>query len=305
MQKKNKNLLFRDLLQRVITHSLLLTFLVILFFTSLSPALSLALGVSLSCISGAATFELATMAKSKFGFHFITSTTLGAFIFLLLSFIQIRWKLYIPDYFSLIPWSFLVILLIHISFKSSRLKKSSAIMEISLSLFSILYSALPFRLFLNILYGFIKSDVPILGIWWACFLIATTKGSDIFGYFFGQSFGRKKIAPVISPNKTFVGFIASCIGAILISILFYFQIPTHFSPYIKYPLVLMPLGLLFAIIGFLGDLLESIFKRDAGFKNSSKLKGVGGVLDIIDSLILTTPILYAFLRITLGSSFLK
>ncbi|BAE81604.1 phosphatidate cytidylyltransferase [Chlamydia felis Fe/C-56] len=301
---KFKTPFYGDLFQRVVVHSLVLTFLVLLLYSSLFPITSFALGFISALCSAVGTYEYGTMAKVKMLYAYRLYSAIGSFIFVLTSFIAIRWHHVLPEFISTIPWCFLFAWVVINVFRSR--KKTCGPLETSgITLFSMLYVGIPVRLFLQILYGFIHTNEPFLGVWWACFLIATTKGADIFGYFFGKAFGQKKITPVISPHKTVVGFVSGCLGATLISVAFYLQIPSRFSSYITMPSILIVLGLILGISGFFGDIIESIFKRDAKIKNSNQLKAVGGTLDTLDSLLLSTPIVYIMLLITQKSMFLR
>ncbi|WP_201456656.1 phosphatidate cytidylyltransferase [Chlamydia sp. 17-3921] len=300
---KFKPLIYGDLFQRVVVHSLVLTFLVLLLYNSLIPLTSWILGFIVAICSAVGTYEYATMAHIKCQYPFKTYSSIGSFIFIAMSFPAIRWNSYLPEYISVLPWTFLLIWIV-INILRSRKLIIGPLFVSGITLFSILYVAIPIRLFLHILYGFSHSPEPCLGVWWASFLIATTKGSDIFGYFFGKAFGKKKITPKISPNKTIIGFVAGCLGAMIISVIFLYQIPTNLMHYFPYPKLLIPLGLVLGVSGFFGDIIESMFKRDAHLKNSNKLKAIGGMLDILDSLLLSTPIVYLILRITNIQEFL-
>ncbi|WP_348663716.1 phosphatidate cytidylyltransferase [Chlamydia vaughanii] len=300
---KFKTPFYGDLFQRVVVHSLVLTFLVLLLYSSLFPATSFALGFITALCSGVGTYEYGTMAKAKMSYAFRLYSAVGSFIFVLTSFLAIRWHHVLPEVISVIPWVFVFVWIVINVFKS-RKRKCGPLETSGITLFSILYVGVPLRLFLNILYGFIHTTEPFLGIWWACFLIATTKGADIFGYFFGKAFGEKKITPEISPHKTIVGFVSGCLGSTLISVIFFLQIPTRFYAHITMPSILIFLGLIMGISGFFGDIIESIFKRDARIKNSNQLKAVGGMLDTLDSLLLSTPIVYIMLLITQKSMFI-
>lgn len=292
-----------DFCQRLVVHSILLVFLIILLCTSLYPSSAFIVGLLASSCAAVGTYEIAAMARMKFPFSFTRYSAMGSAIFIALTCLTARCKTMLPDHADLIPWFFLFFWTIRLVFKS-RHYKLGPIGSTSLALFCMLYVSVPIRLFLHILYGFIHTDTPFEGIWWAIFLIATTKSSDIFGYFFGKAFGKKRIAPVISPNKTIVGFVAGCIGSILVSLLFYSHLPKAFANHIAMPWILVALGITLGISGFFGDIIESTFKRDAQIKNSSDLESVGGVLDVLDSLLLSTPIVYAILLITQNGTFL-
>jgi len=124
---------------------------------------------------------------------------------------------------------------------------------------------------------------------WLIFMLACTWACDTSAYFVGISFGKRKIAPVLSPKKSLEGAIGGLLGSVLISYLFAYIYP--FLPISK----MLLLGLLVGLASEVGDLLESSFKRQAGIKDSSMLiPGHGGILDRIDSSLFTAPLVYYF-----------
>jgi phosphatidate cytidylyltransferase len=127
-----------------------------------------------------------------------------------------------------------------------------------------------------------------IGPWILLFALVITWIGDTAAYFVGRSIGKHKMSPILSPNKTWEGAAASMAGALLLGWWLSLRInaPT--------PVVL---GLAAAgnIAGQVGDLLESAFKRSAGVKDSgSILPGHGGMLDRIDALILTIPVVWYY-----------
>ncbi len=123
------------------------------------------------------------------------------------------------------------------------------------------------------------------------FLFLVTWAGDTGAYYVGKGFGRRRMAPNVSPNKTVEGAIGGWLASVLVAVL----AQRWFLPIISVPDSLM-LGGLLGIVGQLGDLTESMFKRGAGVKDSGHfLPGHGGVLDKLDSLIFTAPVLYYYL----------
>lgn len=123
-------------------------------------------------------------------------------------------------------------------------------------------------------------------------LLAVIISSDVFAYFTGHAIGRHKLAPQVSPGKTVEGAIGGLVGAALASAL----IATYLFKDQSLGLVVV-IGVLVAIAGIVGDLLESLFKRYVGAKDSGTLfPGHGGALDRMDAFILAAPLLYAFFR---------
>lgn len=115
--------------------------------------------------------------------------------------------------------------------------------------------------------------------------------ADSFAYLFGRLFGRHKLAPMISPGKSWEGVF----GALLTLAIYGWFVPV--IPYLtqmQNHLIWLGVGLLLTGVSVVGDLLESLFKRQAGMKDSSQLlPGHGGVLDRIDSLLALLPVAMA------------
>ena len=129
-------------------------------------------------------------------------------------------------------------------------------------------------------------------------LILIVKMSDVGQYTVGRLIGRNKIAPRVSPGKTWEGFFGglafACLAAwILNQIVPAFAGSDAFGPPGAFWIFVYAIAL--AVAGIIGDLTESMLKRDAGVKDSSKwLPGFGGVLDLLDSLLVAAPVAYLF-----------
>lgn len=122
------------------------------------------------------------------------------------------------------------------------------------------------------------------------FLLVITEVNDVAQYIWGKSFGKHKITPNVSPNKTWEGAIG---GFVTTFALIWFCGPL-FTPLHGLPLAM--LGMILPIAGFGGDITMSAIKRDLGVKDTSNaLPGHGGILDRIDSLTFTAPIYFHFL----------
>ncbi len=130
----------------------------------------------------------------------------------------------------------------------------------------------------------LKTDVHLF-----LFLITLTALNDVFQYTWGNLFGKHKIIPTISPNKTWEGFIGGILSTILLANLLYF-----FTPFTHTELSIT--GLLLSIAGFLGDALISAIKRKLKIKDTgTAIPGHGGIMDRLDSLVLTAPVFYLVL----------
>ena len=127
---------------------------------------------------------------------------------------------------------------------------------------------------------------------WVFFALFTTWASDTTAFFIGRKLGRHKLAPNISPGKTWEGATGGILGAIIVSILFFTATPFHL-PLTYWQAI--PLSILVSIFGQVGDLVESLLKRNMGVKDSGKLMpGHGGVLDRMDSIIFAGIVVYYY-----------
>jgi phosphatidate cytidylyltransferase len=127
--------------------------------------------------------------------------------------------------------------------------------------------------------------------------IFVPKIGDIGAFFTGLLFGRHKMTPVLSPKKTWEGFsggmVAAMIGAVLLNRLW--AEPAHQA--LSGDVVAMGFGLTVGLAGVLGDLAESLVKRDCMQKDASQMvPGFGGVLDVVDSIIFAAPVAYCWFR---------
>jgi phosphatidate cytidylyltransferase len=136
---------------------------------------------------------------------------------------------------------------------------------------------------------------PKSGLFGLLVMIAVVKMGDIGAYTVGRLIGRHKMAPKISPGKTWEGAAGALAFSALAAWLLLAVIgPAYFSNVPLPPADMWPLyGLLLAVAGMTGDLAESLVKRDLGCKDSSQwMPGFGGVLDILDSILLAGPVAY-------------
>jgi phosphatidate cytidylyltransferase len=121
------------------------------------------------------------------------------------------------------------------------------------------------------------------------FLIIAIWAGDTTAYFIGKKFGKRKLSPYISPKKTIEGAVSGLAVSVASAAIFSMMIGMSMVHGII-------LGVIIGIVGQVGDLAESLIKRDAGVKDSSNLvPGHGGMLDRMDSFILTAPIMYYYI----------
>ncbi|MGE5324654.1 MAG: phosphatidate cytidylyltransferase, partial [Actinomycetota bacterium] len=145
------------------------------------------------------------------------------------------------------------------------------------------------------------------------FALFSVWAGDIAAYYVGRSIGRHKLAPIVSPNKSWEGAIASVIASVLVAVVvlhfFRYQIDSFFSPHWIFYRSLEPfkpaflhvlaIGLLTNVAAQFGDLFESALKRGAGVKDSGTLlPGHGGILDRIDALLFAIPVVWYYANLT-------
>lgn len=127
---------------------------------------------------------------------------------------------------------------------------------------------------------------------WVFFALFTNASSDTIAYFIGQFWGRRRLAPSISPGKTWEGAGGGIFGAVLggTALFYLLELPASFG----YGQAVL-LSILISVAGQLGDLVESLFKRNMGVKESGKLlPGHGGFLDRIDSVVFVGVVVYHY-----------
>ncbi len=173
-------------------------------------------------------------------------------------------------------------------YQARTLGTKGTIINCGASFFSIFY--------LGFLSSFVLGIRIEFGLWPMIMFIFVVKSSDIGAYTAGRLFGKHKFSPRISPGKTWEGIAGAAVFAAIVSLVF----ATCCD--IMKPWAAILFGVLFAYLGQLGDLAESMIKRDADQKDSaSRVPGFGGVLDIIDSPLATAPLAYLFMMLACRS----
>jgi phosphatidate cytidylyltransferase len=167
---------------------------------------------------------------------------------------------------------------------------TTGLLSISTTLFGLMY--VPWLLnFLQKIYYF----PGVNGSFYVIYFILVTKFSDSGAYAVGSLIGKHKMIPRISPGKTWEGFGGALLGSTVASLVFWW----FAQDYLKgmNALHATVLGLVLGGAAVVGDLIESIFKREAGVKDSGHyFPGIGGILDLLDSLLFNAPIMYLYLR---------
>lgn len=206
------------------------------------------------------------------GFVFISSTIV--LIAEMGDFIELPFKFYAACFFP--SFLFLIIALYR--------KNSSALQEAQAALFQIIYIALPLHALIHIAVSVdFQIAYPVLG----CFLCCIW-ANDIFAYFTGKKFGKKKLFPKHSPNKSWEGLYGGILFSSLTAVAF-----VYLTDLLIFQGVIIFLSV--SVFGNLGDLFESLMKRSAKIKDSSGLlPGHGGFLDRFDSILMAAPPIWLF-----------
>ena len=124
------------------------------------------------------------------------------------------------------------------------------------------------------------------------------KFTDIGAYLVGCAIGRHKLIPRISPGKSWEGVFGGVLVGTLVGTLYVWGLRDVFAPLGLTWLRALPLGLVLSVCAVVGDLTESLFKRAANVKDSGGVvPGMGGTLDVLDSILFTAPAVYLFLRL--------
>lgn len=131
---------------------------------------------------------------------------------------------------------------------------------------------------------------PTLSAHLLSFFFLVLMGADAGAFYTGRALGKHKLAPSISPGKTWEGVVGGVVAAVAMGAL------AHFWFFRELPLkFILPLALVMTVLGIFGDLAESALKRGAGAKDAAKLlPGHGGLLDRLDSLLFNAPLIYYF-----------
>ncbi len=236
----------------------------------------------LLAISGIALFEFYRIFQKKGSHPLYSGGIVSGFLILSLVFLERM---------SLVPHNYLVLIIVPLVmtwFAFIFIKRTELVQSMIISVAGMVYVLLPLSLIpfitLNPLTGNQYNPEILIGI---LFIIWTY---DTFAYITGVLLGRHRMAPDISPKKSWEGFFGGLAFAVVMGIL-----------YAKFTTILTPadwiaLSLITVLAGTAGDLFESLLKRDAGVKDSGKIMpGHGGILDRFDSLLMIIPFVFIYL----------
>jgi phosphatidate cytidylyltransferase len=220
---------------------------------------------------------------------------LGNFAIVASNFVPVLQGRYEPNNWGLVAFT-LMILVAFVGEMRRYALPSSSMVKVGLTVFAFAYVGVLLTMVsqLRYLLG------PKAGLVSLISLVVVVKMADIGAYTVGRLVGRTKMAPILSPGKTWEGaagaIVFGCIGSYLV---LHGLLPALSAPPIHLPWWAgLMFGVAVSIAGMLGDLAESLFKRDMGRKDSSDwMPGFGGVLDIIDSILFAAPVAYVCWRI--------
>ncbi len=187
--------------------------------------------------------------------------------------------------------SFLILFVLGLCVRQFVSRSNTAgILAISTTLFGLMY--VPWLLNFIQKINFFPN---VNGHFYLLYFVLITKFSDTGAYSVGSLIGKHKMIPRISPGKTWEGFFGAIVVSTAASVLF-----VHFAhnqmPAMNWVHAII-LGVVLSVAAVIGDLIESLFKREAGLKDSGRFfPGIGGILDLLDSLLFNAPIMYLYLR---------
>lgn len=281
--------------QRIVISLIIVTLLVGIISFSQLPFMRPVIALFVASIVGTSLWEYYQIAKAK-GMQPLVSLGVTAaliYVFSIYAAIEHPALVYLPK--IILAISFLLLFLYFF------ITEREPLVNLAITIFGLAYLALPLGLILKINY-FFPTESSQHGQAWLYYLLFVTKITDTGGFFVGKYMGKHKLAEQISPKKTVEGAIGGLIFALVISILF----PPLMNVLNGQTVIDMTLGqsiflgIGIGVLGQIGDLGESLLKRDAGVKDSNQLPGLGGILDMVDSLVFTTPLVYFFMQLQFG-----
>ncbi len=284
MNKKAKK--HSDLARRLGTYSLVIPIVILLLFYRLIPAVQVINLLAVALIAGIGVWEYTQLMHAK---KLHPPSNFLVFVGILEVF-----AIYAPP--ALGQWNQIAVIILVFSVVALCVyyfdKIDNALVNIATGFFGVCYVAIPLGLMLRILYPPSLEFSYHDGIWWFVYLISVTKMTDVGAYFVGKYLGKQKLTK-LSPNKTYEGALAGLLTAAGTSVAIYYL--GQYYQFDSFELTLpraIWLGALIGVLAQVGDLAESLLKRDAGVKDSNQLPGIGGMLDILDSLLFTAPFTY-------------
>jgi len=276
-----------SLIQRLVVGGGALILFLALCFSAHSPFFGWVLAAVLSLLTAAALWEYYELVAGRGTRPYMRSGIWGTVLYVFASYASMSCPGAHP-----LPQLVLALLLIWVFGLQLRRGIQGAMLNLSETVFGFVYLVLPLSLLLTVTYCPSQD-----GRLWLLYIVLVTKVTDIAGFAVGKTLGRHAMAPRISPKKTWEGSIGGIVASIAMSLLIQ-QLAQSWVGVDRFTLGVggaVVLGALVALLAQFGDLAESVLKRDAKVKDSSSLPGLGGVLDMVDSLVFTPLIVYFYL----------
>ena len=234
-----------------------------------------------------------TTKRSKSIFT-ILLTILAAIIYYLPIYVYLPINIFEIILLSSIAWWGIALVLVLSYPKSVKLWGTSFFNKLLFAFFTLMPFFIAMIQLRQINYGLNSYE----GAYWLLYILVLVWATDSGAYFAGRLWGKHKLAPSVSPGKTIEGLMGGVASSIIIGLLVYYS---HFFNAPFYPFMISSVVAIFASV--LGDLTESMFKREANIKDSGHLiPGHGGILDRIDSLTAAMPIFAAFILYIFGAN---
>jgi phosphatidate cytidylyltransferase len=194
-------------------------------------------------------------------------------------------------------WALLVVVLVGVLLGAFLLEMrrysgepGAAVPRLALTVFAVAYLGVLASFFAQV--RWLTAD-PVVSAVMLALVVFVPKCNDIGAFFTGTFLGRHKMTPILSPKKTWEGFAGGMVTGAAVAVGLSFAAPVfrHGAP------EAFAFGLVVGLAGVLGDLAESLVKRDCGTKDASKsIPGFGGVLDVVDSVLFAAPVAYLWFR---------
>lgn len=266
-----------SLARRTVSSALIVTLVALIIFFFPNWAFTLLASIMI----GVALKEFFSLAEKK---NIIVYRYFGISVGMLVPII-VYFQKGLEGYFTIEPFFIVIACLFIFVLQFIRRDSSQALASIAVTLFGLLYIAWLFSFF-------VKLKFMPQGALLVSFVILVTKMGDIGAYLVGSSIGKRNLIPRISPHKTMEGTMGGLVFSVLSAVLSKLYLPSFPMGH------LIVLGFLLGILAQVGDLAESLLKRDCCVKDSGAiLPGFGGMLDLMDSLLFTTPIFYFYVEV--------
>ena len=287
MEKK-----FHDLSKRFVSYAVIVAVLTLLIVFCMQPVVQVVITLVAAAFAGVGAWEFIGFLRAK-QIDCSRKPLIAFAVLELISFyfaLTFSWGSQLPIVVMFL--AAFVFFFVHFN------KLEGSLISVASQVFGLCYIVVPIGLMLKILYPELLHNFAIQdGRLWFVYLIVVTKITDIGAYFGGKLWGNKKLAPVLSPKKTWVGLFCGVFIATVTSLIFAICGMKFRLHSVELSIVWsIVLGILIGFFGQLGDLAESLLKRDAGVSDSGVIPGMGGVLDLIDSLLFTAPVVYFYLH---------